>query len=241
MFNVAMITKHGRTPMAGDKFKIPLTNAAGAIIEEPLDGGLKCIVPCARYAVYRWENEDWTTYVVADSFSELYITNSRVIVRCERYNKNRSRQEGWWESNNISMLLDFGQFLRNNRERRGNSLIGHLRYEWVNVLGYKEESPFERGLIRFIISDSDATSVCLDAYPLRGIRVSFLADNLLRRIAHYRLSMTDQKSQEAISTLQDYATGNVKISEPEIKKISTIRIPGSYLFPQGHMHIPKSL
>lgn len=162
--------------------------------------------------------------------SELQITDSRVILTCRS-----------WQESNISLVS-----LAKRYKVAGHVYGGHIRYEWINEIGF-EQSPGFIPLLRVRLSYKDAAGN--DYYtdinkPGRGKTwASEIATIILSKTCHHRLAMNDTKADEQLGFLTKNA------ENPEFSHVSpdggwgdfmwSIRIPGAYPAPGGQEFRPQ--
>jgi len=122
----------------------------------------------------------------------------------------------------------------------GDVIIGHVRYEWLRLVGYREKSLSKPNRIGMIYEDLDRTRYLVDIAIKSKTDVAALANEILRRACLYRLAMTDEKPDKEVAFYTQYSTGR-KItpnSEPK-KQTSSVEISRAYLAPGGQNFRPE--
>jgi hypothetical protein len=64
--------------------------------------------------------------------ADVLITGQRVALACEKYDKGG----GWVGSPSLMVAANAVSKARASRRRRGNVLVGHVRYQWLASVGY---------------------------------------------------------------------------------------------------------
>ncbi|MBP5417923.1 MAG: hypothetical protein J6Y58_10435 [Clostridiales bacterium] len=217
------------------------------IIPEPLDQGL-AEIPLAGVTLYakRKGEQRYSTYysnsMNHDNF--MYISNSRIAFINRKYNKDEGG--GWIGFGTgaaiVAEAINLGSKAVNAVQRRDKALAGHLRYEWIGVVGYRhKQGMMGHESIRFVYRDLENTKWLLHFDLAGGIDAELLANDVLRRASAYRLMMTDQPSDETCEILMEFANGKPMERNSDPKEFSSEVIPECYAATKGAKFRPTKL
>jgi hypothetical protein len=125
----------------------------------------------------------------------LYITEARVAVACEKYDKG-----GGWTGFSAgamatAMAINAVSKARASRRRKGKMLMGHVRYEWLHQVGF---SPKRFGVdeqLRLMVTDGSNRTLTLDLHLPKNIDSGLLAQDIVQRAARFRLNHTKIKPE----------------------------------------------
>lgn len=243
MFTIAKVMSYGSQE---DTNVYPSIDKHGVLVKEDLDGGELYNVPCAGFSVERKMDGEFKSILVSGSFSGMTITDSRIILRCERFNKGIERDAGNAElifgPAILSHLLDFFFSIKKMMATMKSELIGHLRYEWIASVGYfKPTSAMSRPYLRLVYFDDEKKCCYVDITLLSGVPVELVANECLKRVARYRLRMTDIHSSQNEKILRNCAEGRQTIQKDKNpENVSMFTLPDFYSFPNGSSNKPDS-
>jgi hypothetical protein len=232
----------------GDKespFAYPVTDEQGQLVEEKWDNGLGSVLTSTSFTMlaktrHQSQFQLKTAPNCALKFA-LTVTDSRVACLCDDYDFGDVRYSGL--STNADVLNLF-QRRRAKKRSAGKVYLGHLRYEWLESVGYKRKvSMNTKDELRLLYRDDEGTDYVLDfAFP-KGTDTEFLANDILRRCCLYRLSMTDTENenrQKGTAFLEKYSTGGrIEPDENPKEYHSTITLPYWYRAPGGEKFRPE--
>jgi len=130
--------------------------------------------------------------------------------------------------------------LANAAEPDGSATVGHVRYEWLRMVGYREKSWSNHNCIVLVYEDQNSARYLVQIVLKSKADVAALANDILRRACLYRLTMTDEKPDKEVAFYTQYSTGR-KITpkfEPK-KQISSVEFSRAYLAPGGQKFRPE--
>ena len=203
------------------------------IIREPQDH-VFIEVPLAGIAIYsrpkdaKNYSQVYRSNVNRDNF--LYVSDSRIALINRKYNKNEAG--GWIGFGSltayaVSSLLNGAEKAFKAAQRREKALAGHIRYEWIGIVGYRyKQKMLEDNTVRVVYRDRNDTLWNVELALTKDTDAAALANDLVRRIAVYRSRMTDKKGEKAMQFCRTYAGGMAGIvPEQNPSKISSLVIP----------------
>lgn len=194
------------------------------------------VIATAAQDVIRFENgKEEIETEVGDIKMNVFVTDCRVIYRCDSYDKG-----GRWRGGLTALALNGIERAAGAVRTRGKSLLGHVRYEWLRALGYVKKTGFfsDNQLYVFYCDENDETHYVW--VKLKGsAEVAALANDILHRACRYRLAMTDTNDEEQKEFFEKYSKDENLIEEDsDPKQISMISIPSPYLAPGGEKFRP---
>jgi hypothetical protein len=129
----------------------------------------------------------------------LYVTDSRVVLRCDRYDKG-----GGWMGLGGSGLIVAGianavSKSRAKQRSAGTVLLGQIRYEWLqNILAFSKKGILGFEALTLQYKDVEGMEWSVDLMlPKKSSDAKAIAREIVRRAIMYKLSMPDIKSQGA--------------------------------------------
>lgn len=143
---------------------------------------------------------------------DVYITDSRVAMACEKYDKGG----GWVGFGGAGVLVavtaNAVSKARAASRSRGKVLVGHVRYPWVKAVGATAKTGFtsnEAIRVEFTEKRAGATVRKLVELTLpKNIDATLVAQEIARRVAAFRLASqpeTNQETQARFAALRDPA------------------------------------
>jgi len=222
-------------------FTYPITDPEGNIIEEVWDHGLRQLPAELKMLNFFkrtvHDKSDRVLFNVGNIKPSLFVTDSRVILFCQDYDKGDSQYSG-----NGSLILNALEHRKGKKRAAGKAFAGHIRYEWLLHVGYKKKVSFGTDeQILLIYQDNDQTTYKLELIFTKTTDAEALAHDILRRACNYRLTMTDTDSQneKAVEAFKKYANGGrIDPSDDPKTKYSIVRLPYCYLAPGGKTFRP---
>jgi hypothetical protein len=207
-FNVFCVTDIGDQ---SDSYAYPPTNDNCKPIEEKWDCGLKNALSLTGFGVekkQRGENDYRDVFAVVDTNIDIYVTDSRIILLCEKYDKGG----GHWGVGvgGVAVALAANAVSKINAASRskGKVLLGHLRYEWLALVEYRRKSGwFGNDAIQLYYQDDERTWWLVSLSFNKGTDTTFIANNILQRACKYRLAMNDEKGEKEVEFFKKYANG----------------------------------
>jgi len=215
-----------------DPYVYAITDEEGSIIEEMHDHGLGNVVTATSIFFNMLPNGANSAKQIIQSLSiklEFYVTDSRVVLRCEKYDKGSS-----WSGGLAALALDAASSIAAAARRKGKVMLGHIRYEWIRAISYSQ------GQIIITYIDTERNNWTLSLLFKRATDTEFIAHEILRRTCAYRLAMTDERDEKDEEFYKKYASGGkIPPSDNPKKSIPRIQIPVSYLAPGGKKFRPE--
>lgn len=215
------------------------------IIREPQDHVFNEVRLAGITLYKRPEGQSSYSTFYSDSLDRdnfLYVSDSRVAFINRRYNK---KEAGGWVGFGGASAFVIGEALnlaskaRKAVQRRDKALAGHLRYEWIGLVGFQHKyKTFGHEVIRFVYKDLNKTTWMLSCDLAGGVDAEVLANDIVRRLAAYRLRMTNERSEETNIELQKFYRGVPIEKEADPKKFSAAILPGSLFASKGSEYRP---
>jgi hypothetical protein len=225
-------------------FAYPVTDAQGQLVEEKWDNGLGNVLTSTSYTMlaktkHQGQFQLKTVPNCALKFT-LTVTDARIACLCDDYDFGDVRYSSLGTN---SDLLNFVQRRRAKKRSAGKVYLGHIRYEWLEAVGYKRKvSMNTNDELRFMYQDTERTTYILDFIFPKGTDTEFLANDILHRACRYRLAMTDTENegrQKATAFFMQYSvSGKIEPDEDQKKYHSCITIPHYYFAPGGEKFRP---
>ena len=132
--------------------------------------------------------------------AEVFITDARVAIACEKYDKG-----GGWRGFSVGGLmtataLNAVSKARASMRRRGKMLVGHVRYPWLQKVGFTTKTGVLSGeQIRLVLTESTGgvkRALMFDLLLPSNVSAAATAQAIAQRAARYRLAH-DPKFDEA--------------------------------------------
>jgi hypothetical protein len=108
-----------------------------------------------------------------------------------------------------------------NQRQAGNLLVGHVRYPWLSLVGFKELTGWRSRLnrVRLTIANPQregiAPTLLLDI-GMPGLSTGAMAHDIVRRAAYYRLHQPDSRlSDQARRRLEELLSDPPLAAKPE--------------------------
>ncbi len=230
------------TGPADDPFRVPAADELYRVIPEIQDHGLgEPLHATAVKVEKKAPGTDRYFEVMGGSNIELdvYITDSRVVFACEKYNKGNG---GRWTGGLTAIALNAVTRGVEGRLRRGKILLGMVRYEWFAMLGYFRKVSWltdERLLILYADSQKNLWRVLLTFK--KQTDASLVAGDVLRRACMYRTRMTDELGDSEREFYDRFLIRGETIpvsSDPDTA--SAVKFPTYYKAPGGESHRPQN-
>lgn len=224
---------------AADEFSYVSTTEEGQLIEEEQDLGLDNYVPARKIIVKKYiaQRRYWDTVAeIEDKLPvDVYITSSRFVVLCKKYDKG-----GTWYGAPISSLIMTGiERAVASAKRKNKILTGMIRYEWIERILYSRKIKWsENETLCIHYRDAEKTLYRLVIWFNKDIDSSFIANEILHKACLYRLAMNDDKDESEIEFFQKYSAKNIEHNN-DPKMMSDISFPSKYYAPMGEKFRPK--
>jgi hypothetical protein len=239
-FNAIYISQIGDQQ---NPFAYAVTDDMGNLIEEKWDHGLNNVVTATSILLTK-KGAEMPSFVQVTKATNLkinfYVTDSRLTLVCKNYEKGG----GWVGFDAVSILtaltINAGSKIIAAAKNKGKIFLGQIRYEWVYFIGYKRKSNWRSGdAIVICYQDAQKTFWMMTLQLKNGTDTAFIANDILRRAAKYRLEMTDEKSEKALKFFREYAAGAKIVPNDNPQKVSTIFIHDHYFAPNGEDKRPN--
>ncbi|MBQ6016631.1 MAG: hypothetical protein IJL19_01985 [Clostridiales bacterium] len=218
------------------------TDANGNLIADPLDNGISNCVRACGIAIYRKtvnDKEFRQTLRASDIDIDCYITDSRIIVRCDKYDKG-----GTWTGGLTALALNAVERAAANRRTRGKTFLGHIRYEWVSAVAYMSKDKaglFSSAIreLRILLVNTDKTKYLYVISFKENTDTIRLANDILHKLVDYRARMKDEKTPEEDAFYKKYATARIP-HDSNPNNVSSVSIPQYYFAPSGQKFRPEA-
>ena len=135
----------------------------------------------------------------------VYITESRVAFACSKYDKG-----GGWIGGVTAVALNAASKARAAIRSQGKSLVGHVRYPWIDSVGFSPKTGWlSEEKLRVVAADKTdgvKTTYLLDLTLPKSISAEKVAREITQRAAQFRLARTSFDSaeeREAVEALVD--------------------------------------
>ncbi len=138
---------------------------------------------------------------VQDVKADLYVTDARVAVACEKFDKGGGwvgfSATGWA----VAAVANAGSKALVARRRRGKLLVGQARYPWVSTVEFTAKSGLltseEVSLTTRVTEDGQDRTLELTCTLARGESATSVAHSIARRCAEFRLAHGQELSEQA--------------------------------------------
>ena len=219
-------------------YKYAGTDENGNTIEDEFDNGLNHRVMAKAIYIHQaraGESKLSTIAYYREINLEMTITDCRIIYRCDKYDKGSQ-----WSGGLTALALNAVERAVANKKTAGKVLLGHIRYEWIKEILYREKSGFlNDSSIRIVYVDLDKNTYVIETIFNKDTDIKFVANEILHSASKYRLTTNDEKNEKELLFLEKYS--NEKIPEdPNPKEFSNIRFPYFYNAPSGKNIRPNS-
>ena len=161
--------------------------------------------------------------------AEVLITESRLVVACDKYEKGG----GWvgFGAGGLAVALAANGVskARAARRRRGNMLVGHVRYAWLRCVGFKPKTGWasnEEVRLGVAVKTEDGTTreLFLDVTLPKNVDSSQVARVIVQRAARYRLAHTQIDADEERTQYEELANAP-SLSAAAPKKFALYQLP----------------
>lgn len=207
------------------EFEYACLDAYGKIVPDINDGEIKHVGTATGIRIIAGKE----TVREKDKIKiEVYITNSRVVFQCDKYNTG---DEGWFGdpiSVGIATAIDRGVAAFS---RVGKAMIGHIRYEWLEGVRYELRTGiFAKDELVLFFENQNKYHWFILKFK-RDVDVKRLAEEVFVKACAYRLAMDDKKKEEETAFFQ-----NPKEAKWQPLKKGTggvVEMPNYYTAPTG--------
>ncbi len=216
-----------------EPFAMVGTDEYGNILNEPWDGSSPVWVTAHSLTVYE-KTANSNRYVengkILNNKIEVMISDSRVAFRCEKYDKG-----GNWYGGLTALALNGIERAAAAHRRAGKILVGMVRYEWLEMVGYDFKHSFlsdERLVLWYQFKKEAAYKMVLTFKKSEDAKA--LANIVAQRTAVYRMNMADEKSEKELAFFPRFINGEqIPPSADPDKQYSTLKFPTYYKVPYG--------
>lgn len=170
-------------------------------------------------------------------FTDVYITNKRIIFVCEKYNKG-SMWRGSGYGALVAVALTVGSAMYAAHKRKGKAVVGQLRYEWPAAI-IQEYSKFlgmETRYLTFALLDKTGTYRIQWEPSFPKSEEDEIVKTVLTSIARYRLDnggkyITDEYRESLgkyLKSIQGETKNNGNDSRTKYLMYGGLKIPYLY-------------
>lgn len=142
----------------------------------------------------------------------VYVTDSRIIFRCDQYNRV-GKSVGFDAASFLIASASNAIRQRNaNRKTEGTTLAGHIRYEWLKDASYNN--------LRILVTRvKDISFECFGVDPVEWLlsitlknesQAFEILDEVWKRSAAYKLNLPFDYNDEERNTLEDIARRGIR-------------------------------
>ncbi len=230
-YNVLTIRTGGEP---GDAALYPLLSdlsQPGLIALESQDGPNVVSIVATAVRVMSAGESLKTVVRLRDVRIDVYITDGRLALACEKYDKGG----GWVGFGGAGVLIavtaNAVSKARAASRSRGKVLVGHIRYPWIKAVGASSKSGFgteEAIRIEFCEKASGATLHKLIELTLpKNIDATLVAQDIARRVAAYRLTHAADMAAEVQATFAHLGQSAPRL-QPQPRTFAYYQMPTYY-------------
>jgi hypothetical protein len=215
----------------------PALNDDILIIPEASDGPLGQALRVTKVIVRRKVGNSYKKVTETNDIAfDVWITNSRVILYCKKFEKGG----GWvgWGlgglavavvANSVSMAVAASR-------RKGKALVGNVRYPWISSVMFAPRSGFgtEEQLRLCFVDGTDSSRPECDVtlYLARGSDSNRLARAIVDRIISARYASGEEMDADELARFEALRTSGLA-SPPQKGSLAPYKIPTSWNVPGG--------
>ena len=168
-----------------------------------------------------------------DIVLELYVTDARLILVCDKYDKG-----GTWYGGLTALALTAVERGVASARTKGKTLAGHVRYEWLKqIMYYRKSGILSDEQMRIVYKDRAGTQWQIDLVLDKHVDSSLVANDIMHRAAALRRAMGDDEGTikpENMDWYTQHAHPSAKIQHVDQKDTySSVTFPQNYLAPYG--------
>ena len=213
----------------GDGVLTPLWLGGSTVDIEPEDGARTHTVPVSAAEVYDASSGQRQLRTrLAGISGRLLITDSRVVVSCRRYQRKGG---GWWGLGaggaTFALIANSVSKIRVAAAGAGKAAVGHVRYEWVNLVGWLPGKSVNGDQTLRVGYQSPASrkqsQMLLDITVPGDLDAALIAQEIVRRVARHRLVNHRPEAPDIAGKLIDLA--NAATLPPQINQFALYRLP----------------
>ncbi|MCR5538736.1 MAG: hypothetical protein K6F13_05655 [Lachnospiraceae bacterium] len=168
-----------------------------------------------------------------DIVLELYVTDARLILVCDKYDKG-----GTWYGGLAALALTAVERGVASARTKGKTLAGHVRYEWLKqIMYYRKSGILSDEQMRIVYKDRAGTQWQIDLVLDKHVDSSLVANDIMHRAAALRKNMRDDDGdidEASRDWYTQHAHPAAKIPHNDEKDtFSYVSFPKNYLAPGG--------
>ncbi len=171
---------------------------------------------------------------------DIYITDGRLALACEKYDKGGGWVGFGGAGAAIAITANAVSKVRAARRSRGKVLVGHIRYPWLKAVGASSKSGFGSAeAIRLEYSQKlSGTAVrrALDLTLPKNIDATLVAEEIAHRAAAYRLAYYPEMKPEARTEFVRLSQAPPKL-QPAPRKFAFYHMP-TYFYVSAQTAFP---
>lgn len=237
-YNVLAVCENGE-----ENFPVyPALNDDIQVMAEALDGGFGQPVQVSRVVIRRKVGNSYTTVTETKDLSfQVWITASRVIVYCKKFEKGG----GWvgWGLGGLAVAVvanSVSHAMAANR-RKGKALVGNIRYPWISSVMFSPRAGFgtENDVrIAFVDGTDDSRPDCDITFTIeRHNDANRLARHIVDRTIAYRYSTGEEMDADELRRFEELRTSGLAAA-PAKGRLTSYKIPSSWRVPLGLTTVP---
>ena len=189
------------------------------------------------YELKKGADKYQTIFRLSDVKVDVYITDARVVLICDQYDKG-----GTWRGGLSAIALNAIERGVARARTSGKTLVGHIRYEWVKHIMYKRKSGFlsdESILIVYPDRAGNYWQIQMD-FP-KDVNSASIANDIMHRAATLRtkFDLNGKIPESSLEFYREHSKSDVLISTTTDKNgYSKIMFPEAVLAPGGEGQNP---
>lgn len=220
-YNPLTVTQPDET----SSFAYPSITPELTLVMDALDGDIIGPIHANAATVEQFDEKRKKMVTVAsvqDVKIDVYITEARVVLVCEKYDKG-----GGWIGGPVTIALNAGSKILAANRRRGKALTAQMRYPWIARVMFQPKrgfGGFEAIKFTFV---SEGVTMTLQIQLDKSTDSGPMAYEIVKRLVAYRLADTDDKSSEELSAFHALLAAG-QVETPPKGQMGQYAIPTSY-------------
>ena len=235
MYQLLNLWQYGAAPE--NTFRHITVDENGLIVPDAWDGSFSVPIHANYFCLYhkkKGEERFHDPMMFNDIDMEVVFTDSRVLFRCDKYDKGNVKNP----IGGIAVAIWAIDKAVAAKRSSGKTLAGHLRYEWLWEVHYQKKHGFlSNELLRFFYEDDEKTQWMLDLHLKKHEDARAVARTIYEKALRYRLAMTDDKKPDYLQSLQERLQ-NPTPENPDPKCVTNLRMGVHYYAPKGEEYRP---
>lgn len=226
-FNIFTI----RTAEDSDGRLYPVLGAAGAnypMETEELDGTIERLT-VSGFAVFDVTSGEKKSVILLKGVpAEIFITDARLVIACEKWNQG-GRSWGIGLGATTAFIDNTVKKIKEARERRGQLLLGQIRYLWLSHVGYNptrnaaRNPELELGVSHRVQADNSIRRLSLVLTP-KHVELASLAQSIVQRASKHWLAYGTFQNDAHRQKIVESSTAPV-LPAPGPYKYATYTLP----------------